>query len=334
MRNRVGGWIQNAAQTAGGVLHRAFALLRLEWRASVVLGLVFSLLPGMLSAWMGWRAMAGVYAGWEQVLHAWMDGYQPQVDLQALLYQTMSGTAYAGLGRSLIGLAASLLLTPILQGALALTYHGRLEQGQWPMIAAVRQAASQWSRLAVVALASMAAGWMVSMLPSALGGLVSAVAGLLSFIPFVGYLITILSGLIMLLLNVAASFAVSVLLCYIWQVAICEGIGGFGALVKSFVFTRTDLRRTAYSLGALMLMRWGAYLALGLAWFLLFWQAGASLHVLMGMAVVVESIFLVLGALTAAVLYAQHPLRGGNGYDAPVRPQRMKSANLDNETRE
>ena len=328
--------MREAIRQARYSIQDSLRLIRKEFFATVSVALLV-MLPGLAAVLSGHTLARDIYAAWDAFLQG-----SGEYGLTALALITTRYAGEMGLSGGLLSLLFSLFATPLLMGALALIYLSRLEgtlhvppvqggsfveQGPaWTLRKALRQARQSFRDLLLVAMASLFASYMIELLPRLLGGLLSALTSLLSLIPFVGVVLTPVAVALMLLVDGAAVYAVTVLLCYVWQVAMNEGIGGFGALARSYMLVRLDFKRTAAALGIATLVQWaGDLLLLGL------WYAGYRGELFSVLALPLlwkgfDGLCVVWNAAIAAALFASHPNREGNG---PGDVRRMKSAHID-----
>ncbi len=325
-----------SARDARRTLSAGWRLIGRNIAASLELGSMLSLLPALLTALLVVLSMApllDLWAAWAEGLFAGASG---GTTLYAMLAVTRQRTALLSLPVTLLNLAGSLLLKPLLLSALALLYNGRVAAlGVHPSVAALRMVWRNAKNLVLVALTCMLAEWFVQILPSMVSGLLSAVAGLLSFIPVLGtvavWLAAILSEIIPLLTDVA----LTVVFSYVWIAASCEGVSGFGALVRSWQITRNAMRETVAALFGLALLRWAAVIVLGALWLFAGRPAGVPLTALIYAVYAIGAVFTVmLGAVTSA-LYLRRPVSRGPSYGQfhTGGPDigRMKRANVDDE---
>jgi len=327
--------LREAIRQATVSIQDSFRLIRKEFSATASVALLV-MLPGLATVLSGYSLTSDIYAAWDAFLRG-----SGEYGLTTLALATAQYAGEMGLSGGMLSLLFSLLATPLLLGALALIYLSRLEGalyvppvrgravapgGAWTLRQALRQARRSFRDLLLVAVASLLASYMIELLPRLLGGLLSALAQLFSLIPFAGVVLMPVSIVLMLLVDGAAAYAVTVLLCYVWQAAMNEGIGGFGALARSFMLVRLDLKRTAAALGIATLAQWAGELLLLALWYLWYRSAGVSVLALPLLWKGMDGLCVVWNAAIAAALFATHPHREGNG---PGDVRRMKSANID-----
>lgn len=328
--------MREAIRQARYSIQDSFRLIRKDFFATASVALLV-MLPGLATVLSGYSFTGEIYAAWDAFLQG-----SGEYGLTALALATAQYAGEIGLSGGILSLLFSLFATPLLLGALALIYLSRLEgalyvppsqggsfagQGPvWTLRKALRQARLRFRDLLLVAVASLFASYMIELLPRLLAGLLSALARLFSLIPFVGVVLMPAAMALMLLVDGAAAYAVIVLLSYVWQVAMNEGIGGFGALARSYMLVRLDFKRTAVAFGIATLVRWiGELLVLAL-WYVGYRAAGVLVLTLPLLWKGLDGLCVVWNAAIAAALFASHPNREGNG---PGDVRRMKSANID-----
>lgn len=311
-------------------LTEAASLAKANLSATALLGLVLALLPAMVQAALTCSSQATLISVWAGWVDALFSGGAPAEGLSSLLYVTMQQSGAATLWDSVVGLVDSLALTPLLLCALALTYNGYVRQAGRPAFYAGQMAVRNIRNILLVALCLMFAEWFVEMVPSIVSGLLSAVAGLLSFIPVLGTIANVLAVALSLLVSLLTSFAVTVLFCYVWIYASCEGETGFGALARSWRLTRGAMHETIAALLGLILLRWVAVLALCLIWATAGRALGIPLKAVVYGSYAIGACYTVFLGATTSALYQQT----SGAY--PNRPhhtgpdfRRMKRANID-----
>ncbi len=328
--------IRQGAREARQILSEGNRLIGAHLSPSLILGALFALLPGMLTAFFVTRNLAPVINAWTQWFDGTLSTSKSWDNFLVLLQMTRQNTGLMGLGVTIVNLARSLFFKPFLLSALALLYNQRVSTvGTQPTLAAGRMVWNNTKNLIYVALACMLAEWFVGMLPTLVSGLLSAVAGILSFIPVLGTVAVTLAALFTELIPLLTDVAVSVVFCYVWITASCEGVTGFGALVRSWQLTRNAMHETVSSLFGLAIIRWIVVLALALLWFFFGRRMEIPLHVLLYAVYAANAIFTVLlGGVTCA-LYMRRPVNRGPepgqfSHDGPDL-SRLKRANLDGE---
>jgi len=325
--------IKEGIRQAKKVLKDAGRLAGTSLPATAMLALSLAVLPALLKALLLSSSQAAYLSVWEGWLSALFSGRSPAESLVSMAYQALGRPGLHDPALGALDLAVSLLLTPLLLSALSLLYNGFVPRSKSQAFDAVRRALASVRALVLVALACMLAEWLAQVVPSTVSGLLYSVAGLLSFIPFVGQAAAWLSVLLSLLVSALTDFLVSVVFCYVWISASCEGVSGLGALVRSWQLTRLSLRETIASLAVLLLLRWAATVALFLLWLF----AGRALHV--PIQLLVYGGFALSGLYTAALgpvasaLYLRRPASHGpfGGRPAGAGPNfdHMKRANVD-----
>lgn len=304
------------------ILQDAGRLMRAYPAATAGLGLALAMLPALLKAFLVVRAqeaMLGVWGGW---LAALVSG-EGTGGFLSLVSLTLQQSGYMGLPVTLLDLLKSLILSPLLLSSLALLYNGYVSTFDRSPFAAARQAARNVRDLIIVALACMLAEWLVQMVPSLVSGVLSLLAEMVSWIPFLGTLVYVLAVALSLLVSLLTDFAVIVIFCYVWICAVCEGVSGFGALVRSWQVTRNTMHQTIAALLSLLLLRWLLVLALGLLWLFALRPLGVPLAAVVYAAYAASALYTVaLGAVTSA-LYQHRPLHGG------PRPGQFRSGGPD-----
>lgn len=319
--------VREGRQVLGGALR----LVRTHLAATVELGLVLALLPALLKALMLVRAngqLLGVWEGWIEAVFIGASAENPV----ALISMTLRQSGVLQLGISLLDLAKSLVLQPLLLSALALLYNGFIRQSDRMGIDAARTAAQRVKDLILVALACMVAVWFVQMIPSLANGILSLLADLLSWIPVLGDIATVLAVVLSLLVSLATDFAVVVIFCYVWISAACEGVSGFGSLVRSWQLMRNALHQTISALLGLTLLRWVVIIILALLWLFAGRAVGLPISSLVYAFHAVSAIYTVLMGAVTSVLYQQRPMHPGPRPDQfQRRPslENMKRANID-----
>lgn len=316
---------------ARGAIAGAFRLIARYPLQTLALGALLGVLPALVKAWWATgdqREGMQAFASWA---NGWMDGALRLSSVTPLISQALATSGRLGFGSWITEMARQLALTPLLLTSLALLYGGRISMDGGPL-AAARAAAKNVRALVLLAVLCMIAGWLVQMLPSLASALLSMVAGLLSWIPFVGTVAGVLNIILSLLLTLLTDFAVTVLFCFVWISAALEGLSGPGALVRSWQLTRNAWHETLLALVFLTLIRWAAVLLLSALWLLALRPAGVPLATLIYAVYAVSGLHTTaLGALASA-LYQRRPQPGGPSPDQ-FAPQgdlsRMKRANID-----
>ncbi len=321
--------LRQGLREAGQGLREAASLARNNLAATLLLGLVLAVLPALLRAGLFISAQEALLADWE----IWAGAIAAE-DLTPLLNATMQGTGLVSLSSNLLDLATSLILSPVLLSALALLYNGYVHaKGPSAALEAAKRAGGNAKNLVVVALLCMLAEWFVQMVPSIASGLLSAVAGILSFIPLIGPIASVLAVVLSLLVSVLTDFAVTVIFCYVWICASCEGISGFGALVRSWQHTRNAMHETISTLLVLSLLRWLVIILLAILWLFVGLGLSIPLTALLYTVYAVNALHTVaLGGVTTA-LYLRRPSSTWGpppgSFSSGPDLSRMKSANID-----
>ncbi len=318
--------IRQGIQEARQALSDAWRLLRFNAGAVIVLFTVLSLLPSLLHAGFFFSAQKGLFAAWESWANLLMSGLPVSPPMSELISETMYSLGMQGFASTILNLSFSLILTPLLLSALALLLNGRIAgNGPKAGLNAAKDAGANAKNLVIAALLCMLAGWFVEMVPSIASGLMSAVAGLLSFIPLLGPVVSVLAVILSMLISLLADFAVTVIFTYVWLCVSLEGLSGVAALVRSWQHTRNQMHETISTLIMLALLRVLAMALLALLWLFALRPLGLSIQWLVyGIAFISAAYPIFVGA-AACALYLRRPTpwRGGNG------PQTYKSANLD-----
>lgn len=318
--------------TSRQVLRESGRLMRVAPSATVSLGIILALLPALLRAFFLIRSQGSLLQLWE----AWFDAFPGQSNLLdsfiLMVNTTLVQSGRPGLWVTLLDLAKSLFFSPLLLSSLALLYNGFIFTGKQAALSAVRTSFKNVRHLVLVALACMLAEWFAQMVPSLASGVLSLVAQLVSWIPVLGTVVSVLAAILSLLISLLTSLAVTVIFCYVWICAVCEGVSGFGALVRSWQLTRNAMRETIYTLLSLMALRGIAVLVFGLLWAFAGRALGIPLSVYVYIVYAIGAVYLVqIGAATSA-LYQRRPQHTG---PAPGQfrtsrpdPDRMKRANI------
>lgn len=320
---------KEGVREAKGALRNAGSLIRENLVATLLLGLALSFLPGLASTALMLSEQGSMIDLWEEWIAAAFAGRAPAEDLLTMVYSTLQNSGATSLGTSLMELITSLLFTPLLMSSLALLFNGFVRESQrTPALAAAEMSVRSAKSLVLVALACMVAEWFVQMVPSIASGLLFAVAGLISFIPVLGSIASVLAVVLSLLVSLLTDFAVTVIFCYVWIAVSCEGASGFSALVRSWQLTRDAMHRTIYSLLAWIVLRLAAVLAFIALWLLV--GRSLSISALAYCLCAVGAVFQVLlGGITTA-LYLGKPAGGQGPYGGRRQGgERMKRANID-----
>lgn len=290
----------------------ATRLVREHLAATLLLGLVFALLPAFLRAFLLARHYTGLLAQWSVWVQALFSGGARSRTLLEMVTLTLRQSGQTTLPLVLSGLVAS-VLSPFLLSTQALLYNGRVPvplRGN-QAVQAVRTTWHHLRTLLYVALACIIAEWLVRMVPSIASGILSLLTEMLAWIPILGTIVSVLSVLLSVLVSLLTDFAVIVLFCYVWICATCEDVPGFGAVVRSWQITRNQMHRTIFSLLSLMLFRLGLIALLGLVWLLALRPLGVPAAFAVYAACAAQAVYTVLlGALTSG-LYQRRPLSGG-----------------------
>ena len=325
--------VKEGVREARQVLSDAGKLMKGNLAATLELGLVLALLPALLRAFFAIRthgALLGVWEGWANALMG--TGTTPD-SLTTMAAMTMRQSGTMSLASSLMDLASSLVLTPLLLSSLALLFNNFVTAGEHPALSAAQGAGRNVRNLIFVSLACMLAEWFVQMVPSLASSVLSLLAGMLAWIPILGPIANVLAVILSVLISLLTDFAVVVIFSYVWICAACEGVPGFGALVRSWQLTRNAMHETISSLLAVTLLRWLTVLVLGVLWWFGGRALGMPLSGFMYVVYGVGALFSVLLGATTSALYQRRPTPGSpqpgqfrsNGPDI----NNMKSANID-----
>lgn len=325
--------IREGARKGRLVLGEAGRLIRNAPAATLELGLVLAILPALLKAFLLVRAnglLLDIWAGWVESL---LGAAAPTDSLMVLLSMTLQQTGINNLWSSLLDLLKSLILSPLLLSSLALLYNGYVKLGERAALEAASTAGRNVKGLIFVALACMLAEWIVQMVPSLASGILSLLAEMLSWIPVLGTVSAVLAIVLSILVSLLTDFAVIVIFCYVWICAACEGVPGFGALVRSWQLTRNALHETISALLMLTLLRWLSIAVLGLLWVFAARPLGIPLTALIYAAYAVSACFTVYLGATTSALYQRRPThygpRPGQFQQNGPNIQNMKRANID-----
>lgn len=324
--------LREGAREGRQSLAEAIGLLRQWPLAALALGLVLAFLPAMVRAFLVVRANRELLALWEGYIGADASSAVSQ-SLLDMIPLTLSRFGQAGLASTLLDLAKSLIFSPVLLASLALLFNGYIHAPNRAALVAVKEAGRQFSKLIFVALVCMLAEWIVQMVPSIASGLLNLLTEMLSWIPVLGTIVGVLAVILSILISLLTDFAVIVIFCYVWICAACEGVPGFGALVRSWQLTRNNMHRTIAALLSLTLLRWLAVVIAGAIWLLLSRTLHLPLAGFLYVAYGIGAAYTVfLGAVTSA-LYQRRPLPSGPkpGQFRPGGPDldTLKRANLD-----
>lgn len=324
--------LKDGTRGAGQVFGDACGLIRRNPWATAMLWAVLALLPGLLRCFLILRAQASLVSLWTVWLSQPTAADVQTYSLAALVAYSLRMSDKIGLPALLVEIARLLVLSPLLLSSQALVYNGYVIAGKRAGLQAVRLAGGKVRDLVIVALICSLAQWLAQMIPSIASGLLSLVAGLLSWIPFVGSAVNVIAVVGSLLVSVVVDFAILVIFCYVWICAACERVTGLGALVRSWQLTRNAPRQTVASLVALTLVRWLAVAVCGALWYWVGRGAGVPLQTFLYAVYVLGAIYTgMMGAVTSA-LYQRRPVHGGpspgqfRSGGAPV--DQMKRANL------
>ncbi|MDL2317544.1 hypothetical protein LJC74_00430 [Eubacteriales bacterium OttesenSCG-928-A19] len=325
--------IRKGVREARRTLFEAGRLLRIWPMATLLLGIVLAVLPALVKAFLMIRAQASLLEEWSLWIEARMSGRNPAGDLSSLTQATLQASGSMGLGVRLLDLSRSLMLLPVLYSSLALLYNGFIHSRQRAGLKAARMAVTNVRSLVVVALICMVAEWFVQMVPSLASGLLSLLAGLLSWIPLLGAVAEVVSVVLSILLYTLTDFAVIVIFCYVWICAVCEGVSGFGALVRSWQLTRNATHETIFSLLALLLLRAMAIAVAALLWLFIGRPQGMALTSLLYITYAISALHPVFMAAAASSLYQRRPVtrdpQPGQFSSDSSDLNRMKRANID-----
>lgn len=249
-------------------------------------------------------------------------GGKTLADFSSLGITTMLANSYASLPGLLIGGAMALFFTPMLLSSLSLLYTQM--QGAKPFVI-LKKVLSMAKQLAFVALCCALAEYFLDMVPSILHGLLSAVLGILSLLPFVGNFINIISLCLTLLIMVLMDVLAISLFAYVWIATACEGLSGFSAVIRSFQLFRSSMAETLWShlLLRLCIQAIGLVLAIAFAAVL---QVDGIMPTVMCLFVLSSLSTFLRGALSVSLYQRNaHPQPSGGGPDV----SRLKRANID-----
>ena len=325
-----GSRIRKGAAEAMGALCEAGRLMRGAFSQTLLLALCLGVVPFLLRGFFFVRSQGTLLSVWEGWLGTALSGGCPAEGLLSMLAVTMRQAGFTSLSATLLDLAVSLLITPLLLSSLALLYNGFIRRdSEQAAIESVRLAWSNRRGLVVVALVCMAAEWFAQIVPSLASGILSLLAELLSFIPLLGSVAAVLAVLLSVLVSLLTSFCVAVAFCYVWICASCEGAGGLQALTRSWRLTRGATRATILALVGLMLAKWAVFILLGLLWLVAGRALAIPLSALIFCAYAVSGLYTAVLGATASALYLRRPVdvtgsgrQGGSPLDA------LKSANI------
>lgn len=304
--------LRDGVREARSVLADGRRLMRGALLATLVLGFVFAILPALLKGYLVVSAQGLKLQRWSAWIEQLMRGGERSQGLSEMIALTLQQTGSRDLWVMLLDFAKSLILTPLLLSSLALLYNGFiLRRKGLAGLEAVRTAGKSVKDLIIVALACMLAEWLVQMVPSVASGILSLLAEMLSWIPILGTIAQWLAVVLSLLITMLTDFAVIVIFCYVWIVAVCEGVSGFGALVRSWQLTRNAMHLTIASLLGLILLRMLAVVLLSILWLFAGRAVGIPLAALVYVVYAISGIFTVcIGAVTSA-LYQRRPVASG-----------------------
>lgn len=324
--------IRAGIQEGRQVLSDAWRLQHTNLSQTLLLGFVLALLPCMLKAFLVTRAHASLLTLWTDWADAAVSDGQTQ-GLTALIAVSLQQSGMTNLGITALDLLRSLVFSPLLLSSLALLYNGLVRMAAHPALEAARTAAGHVKSLILVALACMLAEWFVQMVPSLANGLLSLLAELVSWIPVLGPVTAVLAAWLSVLISLLTDFAVIVIFCYVWICAACEGVSGFGALVRSWQLTRNAMHETIASLLMLTLLRWLTVVLFGLLWLFAGRRLGVPLAALVFAYYAISALYTVwMGAVTSA-LYQRRPSHRGPRPDqfrhSGPDLEHMKRANID-----
>lgn len=324
--------IRQAAGDARACLKEALALLRENAASAFALCALLYLLPALLASISAWQVTAPLFAAWEDFLHGMTAGSVGAEELTELLLRTMEGSSETMLRTGLLSLLSSFFLVPLLQASLArmnlaqLNARTRLSAND-----AAAETLRSWKSLLFLAFISMLVTQVLSFLPYFAAMVLSFVSGLLAMIPGIGGAATLIGVLLMMLLQTAFDFFVTLLLSFIWLAAMGEGARGMAAVTRSAQICFRRVGVVALSNLAVAAVGFVLSAIITILWSVAFFRGGAPIRVLQLAEPIVRAVFLPVTCALSAVLYVR---AGGQGmgasdpYGAPDHMHSIKSANL------
>lgn len=294
--------------------------------------LVLAVVPALFQAYLYAHDNSALLAAWDAWHAAFVSGNTPKDQFIPLVLATMQGAQGGGNGAWLYSLLYSLFLVPLIFSATALLFNGYASNtAERPSVSTTRMALSKARKLVLVAILCMLAQSFLRLLPEIAAGLVSAIAGLLSFIPFIGAVSVEISVVFSVLVSLATDFAIATLFCYVWICAVCEDCGGFSAITRSIFYVHGNMHETIATLLTYMLCRWLLVLVIGGLWFFVGASSGVSFQALVYLYYCVEAVSVVWLAALTCTLYQgirNNTNRGRSSVSEPPNLDQMKRANI------
>lgn len=324
--------LRDGVREARGMFAASFQLIKRFSPAALEVIAALVLLPALLRAYMYIDSNRVLLSAWDEWFSAVFSGGTPRERLFVLALRTLQEAPANGNGSGVLALVNALFLLPLFYSTTALLLNGYVASGTDRLsVAASKMALLRSGKLVIAALICMLAKSFLSFLPSIVTGLFSAIAGLLSFLPFIGAISVEISVVFSIAVSLVTDFVINALLCYVWICVTCEGSPGLHAVAQSFYYLRANARATIATLLAFTLCKWLVYVGVGLLWLVLGRGVGMSLDALVYCFYAVEAVFLGwFAALTSALYQGKGPgaPRDGASPNTPPNLDQMKRANI------
>lgn len=322
---------RQAARDARACLKDAAALLRENAAGAFALCALLYLLPQLLSTVSAWQVTAPLFTAWEDFLHGMAAGTATAEAFANLLLETMASSSETMLRTGLISLLSSFFLIPLLQATLArmnlaqLNAHTRITAND-----AATETLRSWKSLLFLAFISMIITQLLSILPYFAASILSFVSGLIGMIPGMAQIATIVGLILVMVVQAAFNFFVTLLLSFIWLTAMGEETRGMAAVVRSAQICLHRIGVVALSNLALSLAALVVSAVVSIVWCIAFFNVGAPIRVIQLAEPIVQALFVPISCALSAVLFVRAGGQGGgNGaYGAPDHLRSIKSANI------
>ena len=322
---------RQAMRDARACLKDAAALLRENAASAFALCALLYLLPQLLASISAWQVTAPLYTAWEDFLHGTAAGTATTEMLANLLLETMASSSETMLRTGLISLLSSFFLMPLLQATLArmnlaqLNAHTRITAND-----AATETLHSWKTLLFLAFISMIVTQLLSILPYFAASILSFISGIIGMIPGMAQIATVVGLILVMVVQAAFNFFVTLMLSFIWLTAMGENTRGMAAVARSAQICLHRIGVVALSNLAISVAAFVVSAVISILWCVAFFNIGAPIRVLQLAEPIVQALLLPISCALSAVLFVRAGGQGGGSdvYGAPDHLRSIKSANI------
>ena len=313
-------------------LRDSFRLIAKFLPAFAAIVAVLSVLPALLQATLYINQNKPLLTAWGVWTQNFVNGRNGADESLSLIMNTAQRLPAIGSGSGLLELLVSFILVPLLFSSVTLLLNSQdFPSNGRASVSAVQKALSMAKHLLTVAFMSMVARSFLDLLPSIAMNLFSFVLSILSFLPFIGSLVTVLSVILSFVVSILSDILISSILCYVWVCAVSEGQAGFAAISRSFILFRANMPKT---IGALSLwtVSKGVIKIVAAALWAFAGSATANLSALVYCFYIVNALFIGWHAALAVSLYQKReegPASTGPSQGTRPNLDQMKRANIE-----